>query len=179
MERKVTVGGIGVEDDESDAGTAATGNLTEMPDEEGGSDSDESGVEDIKPGDGPGKIMYEGQGMCVKLWAEAMAERECGESDGAVTKGDKVQRRLANRPDPSQERYEGRTVSGANGPGPSQETCEGQTVSKANRPDPSQETCEGQTVSEANRPDLSHETCEGQTVSEANTLRRRHARVKP
>ena len=141
MEKEVTVGGIGVEDDESDAGTAATDDLTEMSVEEVESDSDESCEEDIKPRDGPEKIMYEGQGVCVKIWADAVAERERGVTDGAVTKGDKVRKNVANRPDPSQDECrEGRTVRGANGPDPSQDECrDGQTVRGANRPDPSQD----------------------------------------
>ena len=189
--------GIGVEDDESDAVTTVTEDLTEGSNTNICLDSDELCEEEIKPRDGPSKILYEGEGACAKALAGAVEERRSGVSDSAVTKDDEARRRPprpisksranrldlsppsegqtvcgANRPDPLQgQRGEDRTVCGANRPDLLQgQRDEGQTVCKANRPDPSQgQRDKDQTVCGASRPDPSQgQRDEGQTVCRAN-----------
>ena len=161
VEEKITVRGVGVEDDESDADTAVTGDMTEGSNSDICLDSDESCEEEIKPRDGPSNMLCEVEDACVKALAEAVEERGSGVSDSAVTKDDVGRRRpprpssksRANRLDLSPP-SEGQTVCGANGPDPLQgQRDEGQTVCGANRPDLSQgQRNEGQTMCGANRP---------------------------
>ena len=125
VEEKIIVRGVGVNDDESDADTVVMGDLTEGSDSDICVDSDESCEEEIKPRDGPSKMLHEGEGACLKALAEVVDERGSGASDGAVTKDGVARRRpptpsnksRANRLDPSPP-SEGQTVYGANRPDP-------------------------------------------------------------